>query len=60
MTPPTAVHIGSIPVGGDAPHVLIAGPCVIESEAIVLETATAIAKIAQDLHVSRNYKRIQS
>ena len=56
MTPPNVVHIGSIPVGGDSPHILIAGPCVIESEAIVLETATAIAKIAQDLHIPFIFK----
>jgi len=56
MTPPTEVHIGPLTIGGDAPHVLIAGPCVIESEAIVLETATAIAKIAQDLHIPYIFK----
>jgi 2-dehydro-3-deoxyphosphooctonate aldolase (KDO 8-P synthase) len=56
MTPPNVVHIGSIPVGGDSPHILIAGPCVIESEAIVLETATGIAKIAQDLHIPYIFK----
>jgi 2-dehydro-3-deoxyphosphooctonate aldolase (KDO 8-P synthase) len=56
MTPPNVVHIGSIPVGGDSPHILIAGPCVIESEAIVLETATGIAKIAQDLDIPYIFK----
>jgi len=56
MTPPNVVHIGGIPVGGDSPHILIAGPCVIESEAIVLKTATAIAKIAQDLQIPYIFK----
>jgi 2-dehydro-3-deoxyphosphooctonate aldolase (KDO 8-P synthase) len=56
MTSPNVVHIGSIPVGGDSPHILIAGPCVIESEAIVLETATGIAKIAQDLQIPYIFK----
>lgn len=50
------VHIGSIPVGGDYPPILIAGPCVIESEAIVLETATAIAHIAQGLKIPYIFK----
>ena len=56
MTPPKVVHVGSIPVGGNSPHILIAGPCVIESEAVILETATAIAKIAQDLHIPYIFK----
>ena len=41
------VEIGAIRVGGAHRHVLIAGPCVIESEAVVLETAHRIAEIAQ-------------
>ena len=56
MTPPTEVHIGPFAVGGDSPHILIAGPCVIENEAIVLETATGIAKIAQELHIPYIFK----
>ncbi len=56
MTQPNPVYIGSIPVGGDSPHILIAGPCVIESEAVVLETATAIATIAQELHIPYIFK----
>lgn len=56
MNPPTEVHIGPFAVGGDSPHILIAGPCVIESEAIVLETAMGIAKIAQELHIPYIFK----
>jgi 2-dehydro-3-deoxyphosphooctonate aldolase (KDO 8-P synthase) len=56
MTPPTEVHIGPFTAGGNSPHILIAGPCVIESEAIVLETATGIAKIAQELHIPYIFK----
>lgn len=56
MTPPTEVQIGPLRVGGDFPHILIAGPCVIESEAMVLETATAIAKIAQELDIPYVFK----
>ena len=56
MNSSKTVHIGSIQVGGDSPHILIAGPCVIESEAIVLETATAIATIAQDLGIPYIFK----
>ncbi len=56
MPPSNIVHIGSIPVGGDSPHILIAGPCVIENEAIVLETAAAIASIAQELKIPYIFK----
>jgi 2-dehydro-3-deoxyphosphooctonate aldolase (KDO 8-P synthase) len=41
------VEIGAIKVGGAHRHVLIAGPCVIENEPVVLETAHRIAEIAQ-------------
>ena len=36
-------------MGGDHPHILIAGPCVIESKELVVETAFAIAEIARDV-----------
>jgi len=56
MALPTEIHIGSVRVGGEAPHILIAGPCVIESEAVVLKTAIAIAEIAQDLKMPYVFK----
>jgi 2-dehydro-3-deoxyphosphooctonate aldolase (KDO 8-P synthase) len=40
------IKVGSIPIGGGAPLVLIAGPCVIESRALVLKTARAIIALA--------------
>ncbi len=43
------VKIGDIVVGGRRPLVLIAGPCVIESEKSVLEHAEAIKKICARL-----------
>ena len=46
MRPVQAVSIGPITVGGGRPFVLIAGPCVIESEAHALEIAAAVADIA--------------
>lgn len=50
------VNIGPFSVGGDRPHFLIAGPCVIESEKLVLETASAIAEIAKDLRIPYIFK----
>ncbi len=43
-------------VGIDQPFFLIAGPCVIESEALALETATTLKKVTQDLGVNFIYK----
>lgn len=56
MAQPTEVDIGPFSVGGDRPHFMIAGPCVIESEGLVLETASAIAEIAKDLGIPYIFK----
>lgn len=40
------VQVGDIKIGPDQPIVLIAGPCVIESEELVLRTAEAVKKLA--------------
>jgi 2-dehydro-3-deoxyphosphooctonate aldolase (KDO 8-P synthase) len=52
----TEVDIGPFSVGGHCPHFLIAGPCVIESEQVVLETAAAIADIARGLGIPFVFK----
>ena len=46
-SPIRPVKVGRITIGGGAPLVLIAGPCVVESRALVLKTARAIAAIAE-------------
>ncbi|MCZ6458069.1 MAG: 3-deoxy-8-phosphooctulonate synthase [Gammaproteobacteria bacterium] len=43
-------------VGNDQPLFLIAGPCVVESEALALETAEALSAIATDLGIPFIYK----
>lgn len=43
---PHEVDLGPFKVGAAHPHFLIAGPCVMENERIVLETAHRIAEIA--------------
>jgi 2-dehydro-3-deoxyphosphooctonate aldolase (KDO 8-P synthase) len=43
------VRVGTIPVGGGNPLALIAGPCVIESEDLVMRTAESIRSIASKL-----------
>jgi 2-dehydro-3-deoxyphosphooctonate aldolase (KDO 8-P synthase) len=50
------VKIGNIKVGSGLPIVLIAGPCVIESESIVMSTAAAIRKISDRLEVPFIFK----
>jgi 2-dehydro-3-deoxyphosphooctonate aldolase (KDO 8-P synthase) len=43
------IVIGGVRIGGTNPLVLIAGPCVIESESATLETAERLKKITADL-----------
>jgi len=47
MAPVEPVAIGPVTIGGGRPLVLIAGPCVIESESHAVELGTAIAEIAR-------------
>lgn len=41
----------AVTIGGGAPLVLIAGPCVIESEAVLQESAEALASLAAELGI---------
>lgn len=45
-----------IHIGGESPFVLFAGPCVIESEAMVLSHAIKISKIAERLNLPLIFK----
>jgi len=51
-----AVQIQSFRIGGGNPLALIAGPCVIESEKLVLSTAESIRKIADRLRMPFIFK----
>lgn len=51
-----SVRVGGIKFGGGAPIVLIAGPCVIENEELVLESAKKLKKIAQSVNVPLVFK----
>ncbi|OGK98685.1 MAG: 3-deoxy-8-phosphooctulonate synthase [Candidatus Rokubacteria bacterium RIFCSPHIGHO2_12_FULL_73_22] len=53
---PAVVRVGSIPVGGGHPLVLIGGPCAIEDEKHALLTAERLAAIAAEHHVPFVYK----
>ncbi|MGD8925800.1 MAG: 3-deoxy-8-phosphooctulonate synthase [Thioalkalispiraceae bacterium] len=44
------------PIGLDKPFFLIAGPCVIESEALALDTASQLKKITEALRIPFIYK----
>lgn len=50
------VEIGAVRVGGGAPLALIAGPCVIESEALTLAVAEALAAAARALRIGVIFK----
>ncbi len=51
-----AVDLGPFKIGASHPHVLIAGPCVIESERIAMETAQRIAEITRALGIPYVFK----
>lgn len=50
------LNIGKVKIGGGAPLALIAGPCVMEDESVVLSTAEAIKKIADKLKIDLIFK----
>ncbi len=55
------VEIGSsaaVPAraGGDAPLLIIAGPCVVEDESLVLRTAESLARTCRDLNLGFVFK----
>ena len=51
-----SIDLGGFQGGGSHPHFLIAGPCVIESEQLVLDTAFQIADIAKQVGFSCIFK----
>jgi len=50
------MKLGSFEVGADRPLFLIAGPCVVESEALVIEIAGRLREITQKLRVPFIFK----
>jgi 2-dehydro-3-deoxyphosphooctonate aldolase (KDO 8-P synthase) len=50
------VKVGNLTLGGAHRHFLIAGPCVIESEQLALETAARIAEIARAVNMPYIFK----
>ena len=50
------ISIGPFNIGGNSPLVLIAGPCVIESEKIVRHIAEKLKQITEDLRVPFIFK----
>ena len=50
------IQVGSLSVGGGAPLLLSAGPCVIESESHAIETALAVRDIARRAGVPYVFK----
>ena len=50
------IKIGPVSIGGSAPFALIAGPCVIESEASTLEAAGRLKQITAELGIPFIFK----
>jgi 2-dehydro-3-deoxyphosphooctonate aldolase (KDO 8-P synthase) len=56
MIPPHTVSIGNISAGEGKPLFLIAGPCVIENETVVMETAAALKRLGEQLKIPIIFK----
>jgi 2-dehydro-3-deoxyphosphooctonate aldolase (KDO 8-P synthase) len=56
MTAPNRIQIGNVTVANDAPFVLIAGPCALESRAHAMEMSSALVEITAKLGVGLIYK----
>jgi 2-dehydro-3-deoxyphosphooctonate aldolase (KDO 8-P synthase) len=50
------INVRGIPIGGNKPFVLIAGPCVIESESATLEAASRLKQITSELGIPFIFK----
>ncbi len=50
------MRLGDFEIGGDHPFFLIAGPCVIESEALCLDVAGALKEMTQELAIPFIFK----
>ena len=50
------LKISEIKIGNNRPFVLIAGPCVVENEKMILETAERIKKITKELNIPFIFK----
>jgi 2-dehydro-3-deoxyphosphooctonate aldolase (KDO 8-P synthase) len=50
------MRLENFEVGGDNPLFVIAGPCVIESETLIMETATALKELGEKVGVSLIFK----
>ncbi len=51
-----AIKVGSIPVGGSAPLVLIAGPCVIEGRKQTVACARRLVDICREAEMPLIFK----
>ena len=56
MEPSNSFEVGKIRIGGNAPLFLVAGPCVIESEAHATSIATRLAEIAESAGIPLIFK----
>ena len=56
MIAPNSIQIGNVTVANNAPFVLIAGPCAIESRAHAMEMSAALVEITKKLGIGFIYK----
>ena len=51
-----SVQVGKVKIGGGRPIVLIAGPCVIESQIHALKTAEKLKRVTSDANIPFIFK----
>lgn len=56
VTKAKTVQIGDLKIANDAPFVLIAGPCALESRAHAFEVSSALVEITTELEIGLIYK----
>ena len=56
MTMPKRIEIGALTIANDAPFVLIAGPCALESREHAMEMSAALVEITSTLGIGLIYK----
>lgn len=56
QTPMQTIEVAGLTIGEGRPHLIIAGPCVIEDEGLVMETAKELKHIVKDLKLHFIFK----
>lgn len=56
MSPTKEIQVGNVTIGGNSPLTIIAGPCVLENEDVMLTTGREIKRICEKIGASYIFK----